>query len=874
MKNLGTTIFVALLFISAAQVAAGEALLDTIVDNVAKQTIAYPQEKIYAQVDKPCYVTGEDVWFRIYLTDAMSHKPDATSRYVYAELIDPVDSVVCRVKIRPLSGAYHGHITLPKELPEGSYLLRFYTRFMEGLGDSYFFKRQIAVKRPYASACRVNASFEYNDGKETVGIALRFTDKENRQLVTPEKVQIINDKGKLVDVKPDDDSLFRATLKARKDSKGNALYVAYEHHGTSYGQYIPVQIPNSDYDVSFFPEGGNLPALAASNVAFKALNADGLGEDVTGVVVSEKGDTVVSFRSRHLGMGAFMMYPQAEEKYYAICRNAKGVEKRFALPQASPKLISLKTKWVKERLYITLTGLPDAPLYVIVHCRGNIGYVNRWDNSKASIIMNKKDLPSGVIQILLADANLTPISERLVFNINEADLAQAAFAADRPAYGSRDHIAATVELTDADRKPLQGSFSVSVTDDRDVQPDTCVNILSSMLLTSDLRGHVEAPAYYFRNRNAKTAHNLDMLMMTQGWRRYNAENMLKGKPDKPKGYIELGSVVSGTVRGGLMMTKAAADYPVTILSLRNSLFLQEITNSKGRFVFNMPEMPDSVQYVVQGNTKKGGSRVELILDPEEFPQVPISPPYLRAAGAEPGEGYLKKANQRYTIENGMRMVNLEGVEVRAARVEKKGKSIYSSPFNDRISADEIEEMRAHDVLSILRRVAGVSVFGDKISIRGASGTPLIYVDEVEIDEETLKGMPVEEVDEVEVVKSAQAAIFGSRGGNGVILITTKSGFDQKYIRSEKFNIKTIMPLGYQEPKEFYAPRYETNLQKNNNTPDLRTTVYWNPNVMTSAEGKAEVDFYAADLPKSYAVVVEGVTSDGRLVYAVEKIYGK
>ncbi|MDR2813589.1 MAG: TonB-dependent receptor plug domain-containing protein [Prevotellaceae bacterium] len=133
-------------------------------------------------------------------------------------------------------------------------------------------------------------------------------------------------------------------------------------------------------------------------------------------------------------------------------------------------------------------------------------------------------------------------------------------------------------------------------------------------------------------------------------------------------------------------------------------------------------------------------------------------------------------------------------------------------------------MHAHDMISVLRRIADVSALGNKISIRGLSGAPLIYVDEVEIDEETLKDIPVEMVDEVEVVKSAQAAIFGSRGGNGVILITTKSGFEQKYIQSMKFNIKTVMPLGYQKAKEFYAPRYETSPQKRDDAPDLRNGV--------------------------------------------------
>lgn len=806
MRDFYRTIFAVLFLLASAPFAAlaeGNAFLDSVVNSFARQMMLYPQEKIYAQSDKPHYMAGEDVWFRVYLTDAMSHKLDTTSRYVYAELISPADSsVVRRAKIRPVEGAYHGHISLPAELPEGAYQLRFYTRFMESLGDSYFFKRHITVTHPYHPVRRPDAQGE-------------------DEAQAPDK---------------------------------------------------------SDYDVAFFPEGGGIPIQTATRIAFKALNTDGLGEDVAGVVMTEKGDTVTTFRSQHLGMGAFMMYSNAGEKYHAVCRSGKGVEKRFELPPASPSHVSLKTKWLKERLYIDVSGTPSVdmptPLYVIAHCRGSIGYMEQWDGAKDHIVMSRRDLPSGVTQILLVDADATPISERLVFNINEANLAKVSFSTDKPAYSRRERVAASLALTDAAGQPLQGSLSVSVTDDRDVQPDARVNILSTLLLTSDLRGHVEDPAYYFREKSAKAAANLDVLMMTQGWRRYSIENMLKGAPDKPTSYIELGATVSGTVKGGLLMNKPAASYPVSILSLRHFLLQQAITDGDGRFTFNMPEMQDSIQYVVQGNTKKGGEHVELFVDPEVFPKVPAAPPHaLRTGSAGVSDGYLKKAEQKYTLESGLRMVNLEDVEVRAAR-PKKGKSKYSSPFNIRVSAGEIEKMYTQDVLSVLRRMAGVMIFGDRISIQGAGSTPLIYVDEVEVDVEMLRDLPVEVIDEIEVVKSAQAAIFGSRGGNGVILVTTKSGFEQKLRSAVKFNIKAVTPLGYQVAKEFYSPRYETQAQRDSAAPDLRTTVYWNPNVAVQSDGKAEVAFYAADAPQSYSVVIEGVAADGQLVYAVEKIAGK
>jgi hypothetical protein len=99
-----------------------------------------------------------------------------------------------------------------------------------------------------------------------------------------------------------------------------------------------------------------------------------------------------------------------------------------------------------------------------------------------------------------------------------------------------------------------------------------------------------------------------------------------------------------------------------------------------------------------------------------------------------------------------------------------------------------------------------------------------------------------------------------------ILIYTQKVDGAKYFYIPSMNIKSTKPIGYQLPVEFYSPKYDTQASRNNSTPDLRTTIYWKPDVITDDEGNAKLDFYTADNPGTYSVIVEGVSDEGKLIH--------
>ena len=842
--------------------------VDTLRHRVMQQLIVFPQEKIYVQTDKPYYIGGEDIWFRIHIVNAFLHQPSSFSRYVYCELINPENILVNRIKIKPDSiGYFYGSFKLSEELSEGDYQLRFYTRFMENTSYDYFFRKKIRIGDPLSAFYSTNATFNKDEKKQQLDVQLKCSDNRTGLLIWPENIKINYDLQDL-EVKPDKDSIVRFSL---KQQDCNYFHVKFDYEKKFHKQFIPIVSETSDFDVTFHPEGGELMLGAPCRIAFKALNNNGYGENITGIIVNEAGDTLSHFSSQHNGMGAFLIHSNGE-KYFAECQNSKDIKKRFELPMPKSNSLALQTYWAKDDLWVNVikpTGFqPLDSIYLFVQSRGEFKYLIPVDFNEP-IQIPRQDLPSGIIQLILADKNFMPYSERLVFNYKEEDIASSFFSTSRNSYSTRDFVKTSIRLTDHNDNPVVGDFSLSVTDDNVVIPDTSLNICHYLLLSSDIRGFVENPAYYLQHGREQQA-NLDILMMTQGWRRYDFMKVLRGEPDKPSIPEEKSFHITGSVKGGVLMTQANAGYPVTLVSLPDFFFESTVTDENGRFKFEGFEMPDSTQITIQGQTKKRGKNVELIVDKEVFPAIKDLPAGKEEIIQKLFEYYIEKADMHFVAENGMRMIYLPEVKVVANRIEYKSKStIASSVVSTVLKSEDFMQYNPNTVFEIIRNLPGVMVSGETVVIRGGE-TPLFMLDDVRIDPELVGLIDARDIDEIVITKGPSLAILGTGAADGVISIVTKKGVGFSS-ENNQLNIKTITPFGYQITKEFYSPKYETEEQKKSQKSDWRTTIHWEPCVVTNENGEAEVSFYSADTKTTYSVVYEGVTSDGLPVYGRGKV---
>ena len=819
--------------------------------NLLAQLYVYPQEKIHLHTDRDFYVPGEKIWFKAYVIDAITHLSPTFSRYVYAELIDARDSLVSRVMIRPENEMFYGHIFLSEIIPEGDYTLRAYTRYLENLGDDYFFKKNIRIG---ALMGRNPAGPDLPSAPDTFGNSAQVTNRRGQRPGT-------------------------------RNQKPETMH--------------------NDFDVSFFPEGGNQVQGIINKIAFKAINKNGFPESISGQLVDEDGFEIASIETVHAGMGVFNYVPMPEKRYFLKCRNRDGLEKQFELPQSDPRACSLTAMWRNKRLLIGVQQsghAPELPVYLLIHSRGLPVYFSEWDQGKGAVTLMEEQLPAGVIQIVLFDHQMNPLSERLVFSKNN-DMAKVEFQTNKPNYEKRDNVIMTLFLTDFDGNILlPGHLSVAVTDDTDIAVDSSTTILSSLLISSELRGYIENPAWYLQDDPASEI-ALDYLMLTHGWRRYNIPEAVKGNLAYPQIPVQESQALSGHVKS-LVLSRPVPNSEISILSKAGFLGLTT-SDASGAFLFNDFELPDSAYYFVQALNSRGSDRVKLEIDRESFPALVYAPQSPRLA---PGEGFIgkdtknesetnafiAKAEQRSMYDDDMRIIHLSEVEVTAPRIERKEEARLAYWMNSgsdvTIRRAEFERTGAiQNVTDLLRTVAGVRISSNGyIYIResgnlGGGYLPLILIDGMPFDwpdtlnsiyDSPLEMVNVNDVESIDVFKGASAAMFGVRGAGGAISITTRRGGDGISNGNEGLNYIIYTPLGYQEPVEFYSPVYETLESRYLNIPDYRTTIFWKPDVVVSEEGEATLEFYASDFPTTYSVVIEGLTTDGQIVRQVEKIHIK
>jgi len=854
------------------------AVLDSAVNNITKQLLVFPQEKIYLHTDKPYYITGEKIFFRAFLLDAFSNKQTSPSRYVYVELINPADSIVQRIKIRRDSTySFYGAIPLSEELPQGVYKIRAYTQYMYNQGENSFFAKYVRISDPQILSIQTQTNFQFTeDGK--INASLRFTDAKTQDVINPQSVVLRLNSDRIFSVKPDKDGWFRVKLIIPPNAATRALYVEMADSKFFLKQYIQIPYPEGDFDVSFYPEGGHLVAGKVSNVAFKALSADGHALDINGEIVDSEGNRIAELKTFHEGMGDFYINPQQGEHYQAVCRYGDRTL-RFDLPEVQMNALALKAAIRDNKLWITVNkndSISCPELYLVIHSGGFIGYAKPWDPAKDYIAFDLSDFPSGINHILLLTKNLQVVSERLIFLLNN-DSGIAEFHIPKDTYKKREQVQAGIQLKDGKQQQMKGNFSIAITNDREVIADTTSGILSGILLRSELRGNIENPEYYFQKENRDAEIAADLLMRTNGWTRYAIPDVMRGKLSYPKIPFETSQELSGTVKGGLF-SKTAKNYKVSLISLNQGFFDMGETDDNGRYVFKNFEFPDSTKYVIQAlnNKGKGKQMTELYIDEDTFPGIntawtePLVP---KEKNNPVFLDYVEKADLYYTYENGMRMVHLPELQVNGVnKKDDEYTSAYYSEPDYSFSEQDIQNFGNANIMNLFYHVPGVRVSGNSISIRGG-GAPLVVIDDMpytagdgESVEDILNMLDINDIAKIDVLKDiSNTAIYGSRGGNGVIVVYTKKGEINTASRPS-FNIKQVMPLGYQLPVEFYSPKYDTQASISDPKPDFRTTIYWNPNVITDENGNAKLDFYTADDPATYSVIIEGINDEGKLIH--------
>lgn len=675
--------------------------------------------------------------------------------------------------------------------------------------------------------------------------------------------------------------------------------------------YYPA-IENKDFNVTFFPEGGNLVYDIPSQVAFKAVDDQGESIEIQGKIVDESGNQVAEFETRHDGMGSFFIIPQTGKKLTAEI-NALDTTKEFELPHPLSQGLEMAVNNLKDKdiqiLIKTSPSYYNSRFYLIGQTRGIIYHRQEGNFARGSAVLNipKSKLPDGIFQITLFDSNHLPVCERLVF-INNGEKVFSKINDDKQIIRARDPVTLTMEFKDQFGRALkQTRFSVAVTDAGHLlknQEDE--NIMTNLLLTSDLKGTIRNPGYYFINDDRETKIALDLVMLTHGWRRFSWEKILSDTT-----YVIRYSHESAINLQG-MVYRLNRDEPVTnafldFISVDNDFrgYWFTTIDNRGQFEMKGLEIPDTLKVIAKSLDDKGKPvDVDLSIQyPRPYPCEQLAYQQYPAMVNDDIIHYLNQDSERKLIDKSYNFSDRIVLKEVVIKDQKYRNPLYGTP--DAVIKNDESMNSFTDIFQMMQgRVSGLFITGfgldAKISIRGISSfssdnTPLFVVDGIpivsfsrnissqsdttgtgtsDVDLNSINSILMtinpRDVDRIEVLKNpGSTGAFGVRGGNGVILIYTKKGVDTE-IESKSKGFNEFRLPGFSIVKKFYLPDYSRKTEENIK-PDRRTTVYWNPDVTTNNLGEATINFYNSDVAGILQVEIEGVSNYGDPVHVLQLI---
>lgn len=894
-----TLAFCLLITFSLAAFAQDDSIpLKTIILKTAQFAQNYPTEKVYLHFDKPYYAVGDTIWFKAYVT-LEQHQLSAISKIVYVDMINSRDSVVASLRLPVINGTAKGNIILPQlSFTEGNYHVRAYTNWMRNFDPSYFFTKNITVGSIADKDNPINTHISFvntvNNDIEKISARVTFKDQDG-MAYTGKKVswKVLSedetiDKGKGV---TDQNGVLNLTFQSNKRGAFAAADLVTEidiNYKKTLTNTFSLKTAAKPKDVQFFPEGGNMLSGVRTKMAFKAINSNGLGVDIKGTVTDDANKEVAQFSSQHLGMGAFLLQAETGKSYKANVVFPDGTKSSYDLPRVLDEGIYLSVNNSNpDTLIIKLTSNPDflqkftnTRFYIVAQNGGNIYYAAQTTLQSLvySAAILKSKFPTGIVQFSLLTSEGDPISERLVF-VQHNDLLKVAINTDRTSYPTRSKVRMNLSVKNKE-VPVVGDFSLAVTDESKVpfNEDSETTILSSLLLSSNLKGYIEKPNYYFNHIDANKVADLDLLMLTQGYSKFVYSDIIADKNPNIYYLPEQGINITGTLRTNTGIPVAKGNIHMVI---PDKIFSTDaITDNSGNFKFPNVNFVDSSQVILSAKNNPNGRSLVVSSNAESAPALTkniYAPDYIVNIDSTLAT-YLQNSKRQYSTLHVLKEVVIKA----KSEVKKPSHTDYPALTGLNPQADHVingdQLTGCNFLIDCLRGAAfGLTFDNGEFYItrdynQGNKTTPVaIYYNGGPVDEPFLENLDPKTIESVEIfLNDGLSSINKMSNTKGVLVINGKKmpkgekiSLSQLRDMLPKNNIITVTPMGYAKNREFYVPKYNV-AKPATGTSDLRTTIYWNPKIITDASGKASCDYFNADGKGTYRAVLEGIDADGNL----------
>ncbi|MDF9829597.1 hypothetical protein [Parabacteroides sp. PF5-6] len=847
---------------------------DTLFHTVAKRLHEFqyntPREKVYVHQDRTQYVAGETMWFKVY--QSSSPEFPVESGVVYVELINGMNQAVAETKWKLENGSAAGHIELPDTLTSGLYQLRAYTQWMQNFDAEGFFTRELRIASRYTEPWGIETEFSVSGN--TLSAALRFMEVPQGRLRY--KLRLNGEVSRSFPLEPDEEGivLLDIELPTNRVLEGTQFFIVETPEGQ---REFPIPF-SSPVELSFFPEGGHLVAGLPSKLAFKVTDRQGKGIEASGVIQDLEGNEVRRFETQYQGMGSFSFEPEAGKRYIARLDDS---EVRMTLPDSYAKGLVMSLGYRDDRLRITLRHNLDTlralmPFYLTIHQEGTSWFNARVNMQQRMNVFDipKEKLPTGVFVITIYDENLFAYTERLAF-VNYPERLEMKMKPDKAEYGIRQKVTVEMEI------PKQGGniardFSVAVVKSNLDDANTRNNIYTDYFLTSELKGRIDNPEYYFNQSDSLIAQHLDLLLQTHGWRRYLWDRVVSERVPDMHFPVEKSLTFSGRVYPRSKSQKME-DIELTA-SFRQDTIHDIISfhpGEEGLFMFTNYDFRDTAEVILSAQDHRNR-----ILDISLIEHQKTLFDYYSY-----GEGFTKKENQELYVElkGTMPQGGIVGIDKIVHQLPEVSvtakKKRHPHKIHNEAFSNLIYEVRRD--MSYSARIGAVGILlyvpngtarglgsrflgsssGDRINVDGTK--TFVLLDGVRTSVENLKSIPPGFIDHVEMLSMGSVMHYtsGSTITDDVFYPIAFWTRDRMSYAQPVRSVTYKFP-GYNQPKEFYSPDYaKTNEYIN---PDHRNTLYWQPHVTINADGKAEFSFFTSDDKGEYVIHCEGKTEDGEI----------
>lgn len=744
-------------------------------------------------------------------------------------------------------------------------------------------------------------------------------------------IDLVNNAGKVVlkkMYKLDSLSSTPADLDLPEDVKsGNYSINSYSLWMLNFPQFIAsknVFIYGTDYKIannaklqpvikmSFFPEGGNLIEGIENKIAYKIVDQNGYPLNTKGTITDENGKAITTFFAEHDGMGTFSFTPTKATNYLSNISGTGGAMLQFKLPKTNEEGVTISVINTSASRVTVLLNRAEVKkekygkLKIVGQINGRIVYAQllNIDEGQVAAAISKKNLPAGIMQITLFSENDMPLCERLVFIENYTAI-KPQLALETVNTKARGLNKVSMLVPSANKS----SLSVAITDDTDASDSTSSqpNIASNLFVTSDLKGYINNPGYYVKDKAPSTLHHFDLLLMTQGWRRFEWKKILNNEFAPLKYPVESSMSISGIVtksdrseivKNGFVSFIIKTSDSATIiaeakLTDKGEFLLSDVSFAQKAAVSYMGTDDNKKKYIVDIkmtatylDSLKASNNTSSInndtLDIANAKQILAAYLYdkFKAIDTTGGEGYLGNVTVKSKKLSPLDSLNkvyadgpfLMGKGINPAEYKNyrtiwqiiqaaiPGITITGNPFDPDVSFNRYQGLNAFS-----SNTAATS--DDAAGAITESNGIAYYLNGINVNKDLINTLSVDDIAYIKVLKQ-EASVLGAT--QGAIAIYTNSGvvvganpYDKTYSKLEK--------IGYALVKEFYAPDYQLTPDLNKKVVDKRYLLLWNPKPRIGKDGKYHFTFFNNDFGKKYKLTVQGLDSKGNIIFVEQVI---